>query len=86
MRGEILIGEFSARLVQHAFAIPQVRGGGFYPSALKKGSRTDQAVNLMMAEMYVQGVSTRKGIEVLQRLLGPDHFKSSSHSGAGVFA
>ena len=48
-----------------------MREGGFYPSALEKGSRTDQAVNLMMAEMYVQGVSTRKVIEVLQRLIGP---------------
>jgi transposase-like protein len=46
-----------------------VRSGDFYPSALEKGTRTDQAVNLALAEMYVQGVSTHRVIEVLQRLL-----------------
>jgi transposase-like protein len=66
------------RMGELTFAVPQVRGGGFYPSALEKGSRTDQAVNLMMAEMYVQGVSTRKVIEVLQRLLGPELSLSST--------
>ena len=70
------------------FAIPQVRamegagagrdGDGFYPSALTKGSRTDQAVNLMPAEMYVQGVSTRKVIGVLQKLAGPEVSISST--------
>jgi len=54
------------------FQVPQVRSGDFYPSALEKGTRTDQAVNLALAEMYVQGVSTRRVIEVLQRLLGPE--------------
>ena len=34
------------------------RSGDFYPSALEKGARTDQAVNLVLAEMVVQGVST----------------------------
>jgi len=66
------------RLGELTFAVPQVRGGGFYPSALEKGSRTDQAVNLMMAEMYVQGVSSRKVTDVLQRLLGPDLSISST--------
>ena len=66
------------RMGELTFAVPQVREGGFYPSALEKGSRTDQAVNLMMAEMYVQGVSTRKVIEVLQRLLGPEVSISST--------
>ena len=52
------------------FQVPQVRSSDFYPSALEKGTRTDQAVNLALAEMYVQGVSTRRVIDVLQRLLG----------------
>jgi transposase-like protein len=42
------------------FAIPQVREGGFYPEALEKGLRSEQALLLALAEMYVQGVSTRK--------------------------
>jgi transposase-like protein len=51
------------------FQVPQVRSGDFYPSAQDGGTRTDQAVNLALAEMVVQGVSTRRVIEVLQRLL-----------------
>jgi transposase-like protein len=45
---------------------------------LEKGTRTDQAVNLALAEMYVQGVSTRRVIDVLQRLLGPEISLSSA--------
>ena len=59
------------RVGELTFDVPQVRGGGFYPSALEKGSRTEQALNIALAEMYVQGVSTRKVITVLQALLGP---------------
>jgi transposase-like protein len=54
------------------FAVLEIRQAGFCPSALKKGSRTEQALNLALAEMYVQGGSTRKVIEVLQRLVGPE--------------
>jgi hypothetical protein len=39
------------------FAIPQVREGGFYPSALEKGMRSEQALMIALAEMYMQGVS-----------------------------
>ena len=60
------------------FQVPQVRSGDFYPSVFEKGTRTDQAVNLALAEMYVQGVSTRRVISVLQHLLGPDISLSSS--------
>jgi transposase-like protein len=47
------------RLGEVTFEVPQVRSGGFYPSALERGSRSEQAMNLALAEMYVQGVSTR---------------------------
>ena len=60
------------------FSVPQVREGGFYPSALEKGARSERAMNLALAEMYVQGVSTRKMIEVLQKLVGPDVAISST--------
>ena len=66
------------RVGELTFEVPQVRNGGFYPSALEKGSRTEQAVNLACAEMYVQGVSTRKVITVLQSLLGPEVAISSA--------
>jgi putative transposase len=66
------------RLGEIEFAVPQVRQSGFYPSALEKGSRSEQAMTLALAEMYVQGVSTRKVIEVLQKLVGADIAISST--------
>jgi transposase-like protein len=66
------------RLGELTFEVPQVRSGGFYPSALERGSRSEQAMNLALAEMYVQGVSTRKVITVLQKLVGPEIAISST--------
>ena len=66
------------RLGEITFEVPQVRTAGFYPSALERGSRSEQSVNLALAEMYVQGVSTRKVIEVLQKLVGPEVTISST--------
>ena len=66
------------RLGEVTFEVPQVRDSSFYPSALDKGSRTEQALNLALAEMYVQGVSTRKVITVLQSLVGPEVAISSA--------
>jgi len=66
------------RLGEVTFDVPQVRDSRFYPSALDKGVRTEQAVNLALAEMYVQGVSTRKVITLLQSLVGPEIAISSA--------
>jgi len=52
------------------FDIPQVREGGFYPQALEKGLRSERAFTLALAEMYVQGVSTRKVSAITKRLCG----------------
>jgi len=58
------------RLGPITFQIPQTRGLEFYPSALEKGVRSERALKLAVAEMYVQGVSTRKVTEVMQQLCG----------------
>ena len=51
--------------------VPQVRGGvKFYPSSLEKGSRTEKALLLSMAEMYVFGIATRKVTKVVEELCG----------------
>jgi len=48
-----------------------VRGNvEFYPSALEKGIRSEKALKLAIAEMYIQGVSTRKVTSVLESLCG----------------
>lgn len=52
--------------------IPQVRDGGFYPSFLEKGLRSERALTLSMAEMYVNGVSTRKVQNIMEQLCGFD--------------
>jgi len=68
----------STRLGPITFAVPQVRGDlDFYPSALEKGVRSEQALKLALAEMYVQGVSTRKVAAVLEELCGTS--VSSTH-------
>jgi len=60
------------RLGKITFQVPQARGVEFYPSALEKGVRSERALKLAIAEMYVQGVSTRKVTEVMQQLCGLD--------------
>lgn len=59
-----------SRLGELTFAIPQVRDGGFYPSSLEKGMRSERAVKQALAEMYVQGVSTRKVAKITEQLCG----------------
>ena len=58
------------RLGPIEFAVPQVREGGFFPQALEKGLRSERALTLAMAEMYVQGVSTRKVSSIVEQLCG----------------
>ncbi len=61
----------NSRVGKLALQIPQARGPiRFYPSALDKGLRSERALKLAMAEMYITGVSTRKVTEVLQALCG----------------
>jgi putative transposase len=52
------------------FAVPQVRDGDFYPTALEKGLRSERALTLALAEMYVQGVSTRRVAAITEQLCG----------------
>lgn len=58
------------RMGEITFAVPQVREGGFYPSAMEKGLRSERALTITLAEMYVQGVSTRKVKAITEQLCG----------------
>jgi putative transposase len=58
------------RLGPITFSVPKTRGLSFYPSALDKGVRSEQALKLALAEMYVQGVSTRKVAAIVEQLCG----------------
>ena len=64
-----------SRLGQLELDIPKVRGlldgsEPFYPAALERGERSERALKLAVAEMYVQGVSTRKVTEITRELCG----------------
>jgi transposase-like protein len=51
-------------------SVPQVRDAKFYPTALERGSRSEKALRLALAEMYVQGVSTSKVTKITEQLCG----------------
>ncbi len=59
-----------SRLGKLDLLVPQVRDGDFYPSVLEKGIRSERALKLAVAEMYVQGVSTRRVKEITEVLCG----------------
>ena len=52
--------------------VPQTRGVDFYPKSLERGVRSERALKLALAEMYVQGISTRKVTQVTSELCGLD--------------
>lgn len=58
------------RLGEVTFEVPQVRDASFYPEALEKGLRSERALTMTLAEMYVQGVSTRKVAAITEQLCG----------------
>ena len=60
------------RLGSLPLAIPQVRQSdtAFYPACLEKGQRSERALKTALAEMYIQGVSTRKVKAVTEKLCG----------------
>ena len=60
----------TTRVGEMTFAVPQVRDGSFYPSALERGLRSERALTLALAEMYVHGVSTRKVAAITEQLCG----------------
>jgi transposase-like protein len=73
------------RLGEMTVAVPQVRGEAeFYPSALERGRRSERALTLAIAQMYVQGVSTRKVTAILQELAGTLEISSTQVSRAAA--
>lgn len=58
------------RLGELELAVPQTRDGNFYPNCLEKGLRSERALKIALAEMYVQGVSTRKVAKITEQLCG----------------
>lgn len=68
---------FKDKMLQTRFGkihleVPQTRDVPFYPSCLEKGERTERALKLALAEMYVTGVSTRKVKKITEELCGTE--------------
>ena len=60
----------NTRVGKLELAVPQVRDSSFYPQSLERGLRSERALKLALAEMYVQGVSTRKVAAITETLCG----------------
>jgi len=65
----------TSRLGELELKIPKTRDHAagtnpFYPQALERNERSEQAMRLALAEMYVQGVSTRKVKAITEKLCG----------------
>lgn len=50
--------------------VPQTRNANFYPNCLEKGLRSERALTLALAEMYIQGVSTRNVTKIVEEMCG----------------
>ncbi len=66
---------FKDKTVQTRFGklelqVPKTRGIAFYPQCLENGERSEKALKLAIAEMYVQGVSTRRVAPIVEELCG----------------
>lgn len=61
---------WKTRLGALELSVPQTRNAGFYPQSLEKGQRSERALKLSLAEMYVQGVATRRVAKITEQLCG----------------
>lgn len=64
--------DYISRMGNLRIQIPQVRGLSFYPRCLERGERSERALKLAVAEMYIQGVSTRNVTKITEELCGFD--------------
>ena len=81
LRGESLASEIVRRLRRRSGAVRTqlillsrfrllFLENRFYPKSLERGCRSEKALKLAIAEMYVMGVSTRKVTEITEQLCG----------------
>lgn len=61
-----------SRLGELQLRVPQTPDCGFYPQSLEKGLCSERALMVAVAEMYIQGVSTRRVKAIVEELCGLD--------------
>ena len=62
--------QYTTRVGTLTLRIPRDRAGEFAPALFVRYQRSEQAFMLALAEMYVQGVSTRKVTHIVETLCG----------------
>jgi len=62
--------KLDSRIGKLELQIPQTRGTAFYPGCIEKGLRSERALKLAVAEMYLKGVSTRRVEKITEQLCG----------------
>jgi transposase-like protein len=62
--------EIQTRMGGLELEVPQVRGLGFYPRSIEKGCRSERALKVAIAQMYLEGVSTRRVQDITEKLCG----------------
>ncbi|HLB58821.1 MAG TPA: IS256 family transposase [Bdellovibrionota bacterium] len=62
--------EIQTRMGALDLAVPQVRGLKFYPQSIEKGTRSEKALKVAIAQMYLEGVSTRRVQDITEKLCG----------------
>jgi transposase-like protein len=72
------VGELALRVPQ-VRALPEGEAVSFYPRSLERGLRSERALKLAIAEMYVQGVSTRRVTEVTRVLCALEAPQKARH-------
>ena len=60
--------EIQTRMGALELEVPQVRGLSFYPRSIEKGTRSEKALKLAIAQMYLEGVSTRRVQDVTEKV------------------
>ena len=60
----------ASRLGELPLRVPQTQDGALNPKSLEKGLRSERAQLLATAEMYMQGVSTRRVKKIVEELCG----------------
>jgi putative transposase len=61
-----------SRIGDVKLSVPQVRDStsDFYPASLERGIRSERALRIAVAQMYIEGVSTRKVKNITEKLCG----------------
>ena len=75
--------QLKTRLGTLPLKVPQTRDSEFYPQSLERGLRSERALLLAIAEMYVQGVSTRRVKKIVEELCGMEVSSSQVSRAAG---